>query len=285
MWPSYVPSYAPSAPKDHLSIFQRQPPAPTDALAMFRREFRTPQSELQISLKAAQSQQTATQSELLAARSQLEASRSQLEGSQRTLAATQCELLAARSQREASQRTVAATQSQLEASQRTMVTTQSQLVATQTSLAASLKREATAAQALALAGATASTLVESLMQKIEAIEGEKEALWHRSFRMPFAGESDPPTPDSILSHVNGALLPFFDKKETLVLRGVCREFEGVIWEALTTGGGRSELPYILKILECLGKDEKGMPRFVHSQNRPPSAVHWKSDMKSLLKKS
>ena len=109
--------------------------------------------------------------------------------------------------------------------------------------------------------------------------------------MPFAGVSDPPTPDSILSHVGLALLPFFDRKETLMLRGVCREFDGFVWEALTTGGGedgspvRSEAPYILKIMECLGKDEKGMPRFVNLQNPPPSAVFWKSDMKSLLKKN
>jgi hypothetical protein len=46
-----------------------------------------------------------------------------------------------------------------------------------------------------------------------------------SFRMPFAGESDVPSPDSVLSHCYGALLPMFDTVEALVLRQVCKEFK------------------------------------------------------------
>jgi hypothetical protein len=162
----------------------------------------------------------------------------QLLATQGELAAAKTKLSLAQHQTQSDAGQLMTARSQLKDSQGKVADLQSQLIAIQASLAASLRREATAAQTLALAGATASTLVESLMQKIEVIEGEKETLWRRPFRMPFAGESNPPTPDSILSHVGGALLPFFDMKETLLLRGVCREFKGVVWKALTTGGGK-----------------------------------------------
>ena len=52
--------------------------------------------------------------------------------------------------------------------------------------------------------------------------------------MPFAGESEFWSPDSILSHVYGALLPMFTTKEATVLRQLCREFKDMVadfpWE-------------------------------------------------------
>ncbi len=52
--------------------------------------------------------------------------------------------------------------------------------------------------------------------------------------MPFAGDSDPWSPDSVLSHCYGALLPMFTTKEATVLRKLCREFKSTVadfpWE-------------------------------------------------------
>jgi hypothetical protein len=44
------------------------------------------------------------------------------------------------------------------------------------------------------------------------------------FRIPFAGEGESFTPDSVLSHCYGALLPMFNTKEAITLRQLCREF-------------------------------------------------------------
>ena len=48
--------------------------------------------------------------------------------------------------------------------------------------------------------------------------------------MPFAGEGGFFSPDSVLSHCYGALLPMFDTKEATVLRQLCREFKGTVAE-------------------------------------------------------
>jgi hypothetical protein len=54
------------------------------------------------------------------------------------------------------------------------------------------------------------------------------------FRIPFAGEREFFTPDSVLSHCYGALLPMFDTKEATTLRQLCKEFKEVVadfpWE-------------------------------------------------------
>jgi hypothetical protein len=54
------------------------------------------------------------------------------------------------------------------------------------------------------------------------------------FRVPFAGEGEFFTPDSVLSHCYGALLPMFDTKEATTLRQLCREFKSTVedfpWE-------------------------------------------------------
>ena len=54
------------------------------------------------------------------------------------------------------------------------------------------------------------------------------------FRMPFAGEDEFFSPDSVLSHSYGALLPMFDTAEATVLRQVCKEFKDTVadfpWE-------------------------------------------------------
>ncbi len=54
------------------------------------------------------------------------------------------------------------------------------------------------------------------------------------FRMPFAGESDIWSPDSVLSHCYGALLPMFTTKEATILRRLCREVKSTVadfpWE-------------------------------------------------------
>ena len=54
------------------------------------------------------------------------------------------------------------------------------------------------------------------------------------FRIPFAGEGEFFTPDSVLSHCYGALLPMFDTKEATVLRLLCKEFKSTVadfpWE-------------------------------------------------------
>ena len=54
------------------------------------------------------------------------------------------------------------------------------------------------------------------------------------FRIPFAGESEIPSPDSVLSHCYGALLPMFTTAEATVLRVLCREFKDTVakfpWE-------------------------------------------------------
>ena len=55
-----------------------------------------------------------------------------------------------------------------------------------------------------------------------------------AFRIPFAGEGEFPTPDSVLSHSYGALLPMFDTVEATVLRQLCKEFKSTVadfpWE-------------------------------------------------------
>ena len=50
------------------------------------------------------------------------------------------------------------------------------------------------------------------------------------FRLPFAGEGETPSPDSVLSHCYGALLPMFTTKEATVLRQLCREFKETVSE-------------------------------------------------------
>jgi hypothetical protein len=54
------------------------------------------------------------------------------------------------------------------------------------------------------------------------------------FCIPFAGEGEFFTPDSVLSHCYGALLPMFDTKEATTLRQLCREFKSTVadfpWE-------------------------------------------------------
>ena len=54
------------------------------------------------------------------------------------------------------------------------------------------------------------------------------------FRIPFAGEGEFFTPDSVLSHCYGALLPMFDTQEATTLRLLCREFKEAVadfpWE-------------------------------------------------------
>ena len=68
-----------------------------------------------------------------------------------------------------------------------------------------------------------------------AMRTKLEALGHfLPFRMPFAGESEPWSPDSVLSHCSGALLPMFDTAEATVLRLLCKEFKETVaqfpWE-------------------------------------------------------
>jgi hypothetical protein len=52
--------------------------------------------------------------------------------------------------------------------------------------------------------------------------------------MPFAGEGEFFTPDSVLSHCYGALLPMFTTKEATTLRQLCKEFKSTVadfpWE-------------------------------------------------------
>jgi len=54
------------------------------------------------------------------------------------------------------------------------------------------------------------------------------------FRIPFAGEGELFTPDSVLSHCYGALLPMFTTKEATTLRQLCKEFKSTVadfpWE-------------------------------------------------------
>jgi hypothetical protein len=54
------------------------------------------------------------------------------------------------------------------------------------------------------------------------------------FRIPFAGEGEFFTPDSVLSHCYGALLPMLTTKEATTLRQLCREFKSTVadfpWE-------------------------------------------------------
>jgi len=50
------------------------------------------------------------------------------------------------------------------------------------------------------------------------------------FRIPFAGESDIPSHESVLSHCYGALLPMFTTAEATVLRLLCREFKDTVAE-------------------------------------------------------
>ena len=48
--------------------------------------------------------------------------------------------------------------------------------------------------------------------------------------MPFAGEGEFFSPDSVLSHCYGALLPMFDTAEATVLRQLCKEFKDTVAE-------------------------------------------------------
>ena len=48
--------------------------------------------------------------------------------------------------------------------------------------------------------------------------------------MPFAGEGEFFSPDSVLSHCKGALLPMFGTKEAALLRLLCREFKEAVAE-------------------------------------------------------
>ena len=62
-----------------------------------------------------------------------------------------------------------------------------------------------------------------------------EAMGHYlPFRIPFAGEGKSFSPDSVLSHCYGALLPMFTTKEATTLRLLCREFKSTVadfpWE-------------------------------------------------------
>jgi len=50
------------------------------------------------------------------------------------------------------------------------------------------------------------------------------------FRMPFAGEGEFFSPDSVLAHCYGALLPMFDTAEATMLRQLCREFKETVAE-------------------------------------------------------
>jgi hypothetical protein len=54
------------------------------------------------------------------------------------------------------------------------------------------------------------------------------------FLIPFAGEGEFFSPDSVLSHCYGALLPMFTTKEATTLRQLCREFKNTVadfpWE-------------------------------------------------------
>jgi hypothetical protein len=50
------------------------------------------------------------------------------------------------------------------------------------------------------------------------------------FRIPFAGEGEFFTPDSVLSHCYGALLPLFTTKEATTLRQLCREVKSTVAE-------------------------------------------------------
>ena len=64
-----------------------------------------------------------------------------------------------------------------------------------------------------------------------ALVRKHEAMGHfLPFRMPFAGESEVWSPDSVLSHCKGALLPMFTTEEATVLRQLCREFKETVAE-------------------------------------------------------
>ena len=58
------------------------------------------------------------------------------------------------------------------------------------------------------------------------------------FRMPFAGQGDFATPDSVLSHCSGSLLPMFSTREANTLRLLCREFRDAVrdfpWDDIDT---------------------------------------------------
>jgi hypothetical protein len=58
------------------------------------------------------------------------------------------------------------------------------------------------------------------------------------FRIPFAGEGEFFTPNSVLSHCYGALLPMFTTKEATTLRQLCKEFKTTVadfpWEDVET---------------------------------------------------
>jgi hypothetical protein len=67
---------------------------------------------------------------------------------------------------------------------------------------------------------------------------ERSLSDHPPFRIPFAGESDPWSPDSVLSHCFGALLPCVGTEGATTLRLVCREFKSAVadfpWEDKTS---------------------------------------------------
>ena len=72
---------------------------------------------------------------------------------------------------------------------------------------------------------------ETLRCEMKALARKHEAMGHFfPFRMPFAGESDPWSQDSVLSHCSGALLPMFDTAEATVLRLLCKEFKDAVMD-------------------------------------------------------
>jgi len=83
--------------------------------------------------------------------------------------------------------------------------------------------------ALAQSEAEKETQRREMEAKRMSLIRKHEALGHfLPFRMPFAGESDPWSPDSVLSHCSGALLPMFDTAEATVLRLLCKEFKETV---------------------------------------------------------
>ncbi len=73
------------------------------------------------------------------------------------------------------------------------------------------------------------------LAETSCLKSKHAALGHYlPFRIPFAGEGEVFSPDSVLSHCYGALLPMFSTKEATVLRLVCKELKDAVadfpWE-------------------------------------------------------
>jgi hypothetical protein len=88
---------------------------------------------------------------------------------------------------------------------------------------------------LTLALREAELANQSLREENAGLKRKLEALGYAPpFRTPFAGEGELFSPDSILSHCYGALLPMFDTVEANTLRQLCREFKSTVadfpWE-------------------------------------------------------